>query len=174
MNLESLTAIFDRSVGSTHNTFLQGGAPEPIYVPGYDAGEPNVIHFRDDYVSSALHEIAHWCIAGARRRRLEDYGYWYKGNRGVWEQRDFEAVEVRPQALEWILSNAAGVPFRVSCDNFDVKALDMTGFRRQVQKEVPLLLQRMPDRAAVFIEGLLETSGCYGALKCESYQELPG
>ncbi|GAM69307.1 transporting ATPase [Vibrio sp. JCM 19236] len=25
-----------------------------------------------------MHEIAHWCVAGPKRRLLEDFGYWYE------------------------------------------------------------------------------------------------
>jgi len=173
LNLESLVAVFDRSVGHACNTRLQGGAHEPLYTPGELNGGQSVIYFRSDYLSSALHEVSHWCIAGPERRRREDYGYWYKGHRGAPEQRDFEAVEARPQALEWIMSNAAGIPFRVSCDNFDDQALDMTGFRQMVRREVPGFLKRMPPRAASFIDGLIEVTGRADALNCRLYTELP-
>ena len=49
------------------------GAAEPYYEPG----APSVIYFREDFDRSALHEVAHWCVAGPLRRGLPDYGYWY-------------------------------------------------------------------------------------------------
>ena len=174
MELSELNVVFDRTVGQANNTKLQGGAPEPLYEPAGDGRATSVIYFRDDYVSSALHEIAHWCIAGSARREKEDYGYWYEGERGESEQRAFESVEARPQALEWVMSNAAGIPFRVSCDNFDESTLDMPGIRQKVRAEVPALLNRIPPRAETFIRGLIEVSGCYGALQTENYEELPG
>ncbi|MBO6555350.1 MAG: elongation factor P hydroxylase [Pseudomonadales bacterium] len=174
MELSELSAVFERTVGQSNNTRLQGGAPEPLYEPAGDDRATSVIYFRNDYVSSALHEIAHWCIAGPARREKEDYGYWYEGERGETKQRAFESVEARPQALEWIMSNAAGVRFRVSCDNFDESTLDMSGFRRKVRAEVPAFLERLPTRAETFIGGLMAASGCYGALRCETYKELPG
>lgn len=169
MQLDQLTNVFHATVGDGFNTRLQGGASEPLYRPG----EPAVIYFRDDYVSSALHEIAHWCIAGPARRQQEDYGYWYSGNRDETEQRAFECAESRPQALEWIMSEAAGIQFRVSFDNFDELTLDIDGFRNKVRAEVPRLLLKMPRRAAMFVDGLIQQVGSHGAYRCETYRNLP-
>ena len=50
---------------------------------------------------------------------------------------EFEKVEVRPQAYEWILSVSAGFPFTVSCDNLDGEfEPDRLAFMRKVHKEV--------------------------------------
>ena len=68
-----LTACFNRVFSLIENTVLEGGANEPYYRPG----SPNVIYFSEYFVRSALHEVAHWCVAGAARRGLPDYGYWY-------------------------------------------------------------------------------------------------
>ena len=74
---EVLRALFDGLFLASENTCLLQGGAEPVYLPA-DADHPqNRIVFRLDYAASALHEIAHWCIAGAARRRLIDYGYWY-------------------------------------------------------------------------------------------------
>lgn len=169
MQLDHLSRTFHESVGHAFGTRLQGGASEPLYMPGF----PAVIYFRNDYVSSALHEIAHWCIAGPERRQKEDYGYWYKGDRCASEQRAFEAVEARPQALEWIMSEAAGIHFRVSCDNFDEATLDLSGFRQQVRAEIPRLLRKMPERASLFVEGLIRQTGSQSVFRCDTYQRLP-
>ena len=64
---------FNATFEQPERTVLQGGADEPYYAPG----EPHRIVFREDFVRSALHEVAHWCVAGERRRTLPDYGYWY-------------------------------------------------------------------------------------------------
>lgn len=170
MHPEQLIQIFDDRLGRRHATRLQGGAAEPLYLPG---GRESVIFFRDDHVSGALHEIAHWCIAGAARRRQPDYGYWYKANRNESEQRLFELAEARPQALEWIMSEAAAVSFRVSCDNFDEATLDLPAFRRRVQAQVPGLLRRLPPRASLFIGGLVAITGRRQALRCETYRRPP-
>lgn len=100
-------------------TRLEGGAEEPLYLPA-TAQAPHRLCYRADHFASALHETAHWCIAGPARRRLVDFGYWYAPDgRDAAGQRAFEAVEARPQALEWIFSEAAGHPFRPSADNLD-------------------------------------------------------
>ena len=65
--------LFNQEFAESDTTELIGGAAEPYYEPG----SLNRIYFRADYVRSALHEVAHWCVAGSRRRRLADYGYWY-------------------------------------------------------------------------------------------------
>ena len=74
----------------------------------------------EDYLSSAFHEIAHWCIAGDQRRQLVDFGYWYQPDgRTTAQQAQFEQVEIKPQAVEWHLSVAAGHRFNLSADNLN-------------------------------------------------------
>ena len=87
-----------------------------------------------------MHEIAHWCVAGPKRRLLEDFGYWYEPDgRTELVQAEFEKVEIRPQSYEWILSVSAGLPFSVSCDNLNGDfEPDRLGFMRKVHKEVML------------------------------------
>ena len=102
---------------------LVGGASEPLYLPSGKHRQNAEIHFREDFPSSALHELAHWCLAGKKRREREDYGYWYDAIRDASQQQNFEAVEVMPQSIEWILSVAAGLEFRVSSDNFLIEKL---------------------------------------------------
>jgi hypothetical protein len=121
MNVESkgLESIFDACFGDEFRTVLIGGGAEPLYLPSPDPGvSPHRVIYRADYAASALHEVAHWCLAGRRRRSLEDYGYWYRPDgRSPEEQAEFERVEARPQALEWIFSDACGLPFVLSADN---------------------------------------------------------
>jgi elongation factor P hydroxylase len=84
-----------------------------------------------------LHEIAHWCVAGEARRQLPDYGYWYcPDGRNAEQQKQFEQVEVKPQALEWIFSRAANRRFRVSVDNLNGVETDPTAFRQAVYQQV--------------------------------------
>lgn len=169
MNADTIARIFNHCFHRSHNTVLMGGADEPLYQP---AKEINRVFFRADYPSSALHEAAHWLIAGSERRRQEDYGYWYVQERDADAQRAFERAETRPQALEWILSVAAAVPFRVSCDNFDETTLDLPRFRRQVQKEALAWLKRgLTPRARYFQEALTEVSG--QQLNCQHFMALP-
>ncbi|MDJ0878659.1 MAG: elongation factor P hydroxylase [Halieaceae bacterium] len=133
-----------------YRTRLQGGAAEPLYTPAGD-GEA-MIYYREDFAASALHEVAHWCIAGEGRRQLEDYGYWYAADgRDEEQQRAFETVEVRPQAVEWHLALAAGVPFRVSVDNLDAPATSCEEFAHSVLAQARLFCRApLPPRAAVF------------------------
>jgi len=96
---------------------LIGGAPEPLYLPG-SAERPAIIRYTRDYAQSALHEIAHWCLASEARRTLVDYGMWYQPPpRSPRDQARFYAAEVPVQALEMLLAEACGVAFRFSTDN---------------------------------------------------------
>ena len=102
-----LEAVFARCFARTENTRLVGGAAEPLYQPAGKGNGPHSLYFREDYFASALHEVAHWCIAGIERRQRVDFGYWYAPEgRSDDQQRAFESVEVRPQALEWYFSLA--------------------------------------------------------------------
>jgi elongation factor P hydroxylase len=76
--------------------------------------------FTRDYASSALHEAAHWCIAGAARRRQIDYGYHYDAPpRSAQQRHHFFDLELRCQAMELLFATAASQPFRVSLDDLD-------------------------------------------------------
>ena len=94
---EALVRVFNRVFQAAEATILCGGAAEPYYEPG----APSVIYFREDFDRSALHEVAHWCVAGPVRRGLSDYGYWYAPDgRNAEQQSAFYSVEVKPQAIE--------------------------------------------------------------------------
>lgn len=113
-----LRRVFDACFAASENTLLCGGAEEPFYAPAASPGEPHRLWYREDFFASALHEVAHWCIAGPARRRLPDFGYWYAPEgRNPDQQAAFEAVEVAPQALEWCFAIACGYRFQVSTDN---------------------------------------------------------
>lgn len=117
---QRLERVFARCFADHWRTRLVGGADEPLYQPARSPGEHCLLHYRADYFASALHEVAHWCIAGQRRRALPDFGYWYAADgRNAQQQQAFEAVEFKPQALEWWFSKACGYPFQVSTDNLD-------------------------------------------------------
>lgn len=152
----SVCALFDELFLATENTRLLAGAEEPVYLPADASGMPARIVFRHDYVASALHEVAHWCIAGTARRTLPDYGYWYAPDgRGPAEQRAFEELEAKPQALEWIFSIACGLPFRPSIDNLDGAALDARGFQARIAREAAHFSRTgLPARAARFRDAL--------------------
>lgn len=156
-----LEAIFACCFSARHRTELRGGAREPLYLPAQRDDERNRIYYRDDFFASALHEVAHWCIAGELRRRKVDYGYWYAPDgRDALAQKRFERVERKPQALEWLFSIAAGVRFRVSMDNLDiVEASQRREQERCFAKQVLQQTQRycdqgLPTRAWQFIVAL--------------------
>ena len=150
-----LEKVFGDCFHRTYRTRLVGGATEPLYLPAGE-GADAIIYYRENYAASALHEVAHWCIAGHRRRQLEDYGYWYAPDgRSAAQQRAFESVEVKPQALEWHFALAAGVPFHVSADNL----LSPDGGGGQFAAAVVDQARRycrepLPQRAAAFRRAL--------------------
>lgn len=112
-----IAGCFNRGLGRCYRVRLIGGAAEPFYVPAGGGGYAT-IRYRHDYPASALHELAHWCIAGAERRKRPDYGYWYRPPpRSAAEQQAFCRAELPVQALEAQLSAASGLRFRVSVDD---------------------------------------------------------
>ncbi len=154
--LQTLIRVFDDCFLDSHRTRLIGGGEEPLYRPAATAGAVHCIIFAHDHFASALHEVAHWCIAGPQRRLLTDYGYWYSPDgRDAARQRAFEQVEVRPQALEWIFSRAAGQFFRVSIDNLHGDSGDTSSFKDAVWQQVEAYCQAgLPGRAARFHKAL--------------------
>jgi elongation factor P hydroxylase len=140
------------------NTILVGGASEPLYLPAQYPNEPHQIFFSYDYFASALHEVAHWCVAGSARRLLTDYGYWYcPDGRDAKQQAAFEQVEIKPQAIEWAFSLACNKPFRVSTDNLTGQASDTTRFLGAVSQQARQYVQhQIPPRAQQFLAVLHE------------------
>lgn len=169
----AVVALFNGLFAGTHNTILSGGAQEPFY--RFNSAGTNIIFFREDYLSSALHEVAHWCIAGAQRRACDDYGYSYQANRDRAAQVTFENFETRPQALEWVFSVAAGCPFRVSQDNFNIEATRPDCFKNQVRAAVLGFVDYgLPHRANQFAQGLSDNSQARDFMQCHHYDKLPG
>ncbi len=149
----ALERLFARCFLESHRTLLAGGGDEPLYLPSSDPERaPHRIVYREDYFASALHEVSHWCLAGAERRRLEDYGYWYEADgRGPEQQLAFERVEARPQALEWIFSDACDFEFHLSVDNLEAGCGPSERFESAVRREKSRLLREgLPARAARF------------------------
>lgn len=153
---QDLIRLFDASFCGDYNTVLVGGAAEPEYLPADENHPHHRIIFTRDYFRSALHEIAHWCVAGAQRRLLADFGYWYAPDgRTADQQRAFEEVEVKPQALEQLFCEAAGHRFSVSLDNLAGEATDPQPFINAVQEQRDRYLAAgMPERPARFIRAL--------------------
>ncbi|MFT4799255.1 MAG: elongation factor P hydroxylase [Candidatus Azotimanducaceae bacterium] len=182
LQADQVVSVFSDCFLMTHQTRLVGGANEPFYQAGVDGSCR--IHFCYDYISSALHEVAHWCIAGPHRRGLDDYGYWYQGERNAHQQRGFEQVEINPQALEWIFSEALGIRFRVSADNLALQNDDSVPFRLAVRDAAMQKVARgLSGRASRFAAGLSSLSRLWRQEqglgpdtsydRIELYQKLP-
>ncbi len=144
--VERLISVFNSTFYASDNTLLVLGADEPIYLPADKDHDHHRVIFAHGFFSSALHEISHWLVAGKGRRHLEDYGYWYKPDgRSAAEQQEFEKVEVKPQAIEWILSVAAGHRFNFSADNLTGEAGVSAAFKQRVlQQAVSYLNEQRP------------------------------
>ena len=154
---QRLEAVFNRCFRQSLRTVLVGGAAEPFYLPAAAGTGLHELHYREDFFASALHETAHWCIAGEARRRLADFGYWYDPDgRDHAQQIAFQQVERKPQALEWVFAKACDFPFRVSVDNLDGDFAFTSGsFAREVLKEAHGWQARgLPERAQAFFDAL--------------------
>ncbi|MGK0499256.1 MAG: elongation factor P hydroxylase [Oceanicoccus sp.] len=164
---DDLIAIFNRLFTDAETTCLQRGLDEPIFLPAgashkaITAKSVAQVVFAHGYFSSALHEIAHWCIAGKDRRQQVDYGYWYAPDgRNHGQQREFEQVEVKPQALEWILSSSCGKAFRISVDNLNGETTDAAPFKQAVYRQlISYCEEGLPRRAERLRVALCERYG---------------
>ncbi len=153
---EDLISLFSYCFEVSHQTKLICGEDEPIYIPASPQKPYHQIVFAHGFFSSALHECAHWFIAGPERRKMLDYGYWYIADgRDAEQQLLFQQVEVKPQAIEWLLSIAAGHPFRLSADNLNGQEVDTKVFEQAVYQQALWYCQHgLPPRAAKFEKAL--------------------
>ncbi len=158
---DQLISLFNCIFLEQYNTQLIGGSDEPLYTPENKSTPAEVI-FTHDYFSSALHEIAHWCIAGEPRRQKMDYGYWYAPDgRTKKEQSLFEQVEVKPQAMEWVFAKSCGHKFHLSADNLNSELGVSHNFRRAVYEQV----------GAYCISGLSSRAGKFSETLADFYQQ---
>ncbi len=153
---QDLIDLFEQTFFHQYNTRLIKGGDEPIYLPANEQCHFHQIIFAHGYYASALHELSHWFVAGEKRRQLEDFGYWYvPDGRNAEQQKQFEHVEIKPQAIEWALSVAANKSFTVSADNLNGAKGDTAAFKRNVYQQVKRYLDEgFPQRAQIFIEVL--------------------
>lgn len=157
--LRAIEQTFSELFGTQYQTCLIGGADEPFYRAAATAQDEHHLYYRGDYPASALHEIAHWCIAGEQRRQRDDFGYWYEpGERCAERQRQFEAAEVAPQALEWLFARACGRSFQLSVDNFALDNRPPAYFAEAVLHQLQqwLATATLPKRGALFALSLAE------------------
>lgn len=166
-----LITCFDELLGQKFDTQLISGGLEPIYLPKSAKRAKAHIVFSYDYFSSALHELAHWCVAGEQRREQEDYGYWYAPDgRSAQQQQLFERVEIKPQAIEWLLSKACGVKFRVSVDNLSANAQPSDNFKANILAQVQQYCRGdLSKRPWILVNGLAERFQQTGVLNPASY-----
>ena len=173
-NYQDLITIFNNCFAVEYNTRLIKGETEPLYVPA-NANQPyHAIFFAHGFFASALHECAHWLIAGDARRKLEDFGYWYvPDGRTALQQEQFMRVEVKPQAMEWILSQATGHRFRVSSDNINGvngAESDVTAFKQAVYQQVKEYCEQgLFVRAEIFRNALCHFYGTPFGLKIADF-----
>ncbi|MFT5484404.1 MAG: elongation factor P hydroxylase, partial [Halieaceae bacterium] len=157
---DDLINLFASCFATTYQTKLVGGGEEPSYQPAEHGAEFHQIVFTRDYFSSALHEVAHWCVAGEQRRQMIDYGYWYEPDgRDREQQHLFQQVEVEPQALELIFSDACGLSFRPSLDNLgaddSAAGSDYIDFSTAIASRAAWFRDEgLPDRAQKFLRSL--------------------
>lgn len=156
LRYHDIIQLFAQNFAVTENTQLVKGECEPVYLPADEQVNYHRVIFAHGFFASALHEIAHWCLAGKARRLQEDYGYWYcPDGRNAEQQAEFEQVEIKPQAIEWAFSVACGKPFNVSTDNLNGAPVDSVGFTYNVRQQVSHYLQHgFPPRAQIFIGAL--------------------
>lgn len=154
--IDDVIALFDGLFATHYRTRLVSGGDEPLYRPAEGRDTVHRVIFTSDYFASALHEISHWCIAGERRRQLEDYGYWYlPDGRDTDEQQAFEAAEVAPQALERLFSQACRRRFHVSVDNLGDAPVDRETFHARVKTRAARYRREgLPRRGEAFCTAL--------------------
>ncbi len=145
MDHRVIAGRFNAGPGRRARTLLIGGAPEPLYLPACGR-QPARIRYTRDYAASALHEIAHWCLAAPQRRCRVDYGLWYvPPPRSAADQMRFYGAEVSVQALEMVLTEVCGMAFHISADN---PGADHGPERRRFEQQVRERFHRWCTEAA--------------------------
>ena len=166
---QKIIDLFNALFTASYNTRLvcavcdgrQGELDQPIYEPANSQRANHQVVFAHGHLASALHEISHWCVAGDARRLLEDFGYWYwPDGRSEQQQKEFEKVEIKPQALEWLFSLASQQVFVASADNLTAGTSDDLAFRLAVSSQARSFLSHgLPPQAALWLAQLKQTYG---------------
>lgn len=141
MALNNLLQLLNRYYLNDYNTKLVGGFDEPFY-QAFNDGNAAEIQFTQDYIRSALHELAHWCVAGVERRAQDDYGYWYAADgRNQQQQCEFFKVELKPQTIEWAFSVMCRVDFEPSIDNLMSEVEGQDKFKQDLNQYLQYMLR---------------------------------
>jgi hypothetical protein len=155
---KKLISLFNAVFGTDFNVVINSDSDEPDYRASLEPNIPNLINFANGYCNSALHEIAHWVIAGDQRRSQHDYGYWYAADgRDSEQQKLFQQLEILPQAIEKAFCEAMQRPFKASLDNLNhpVESSEIEKFEREIElKKCQLQQLGFPPRAQQFIDAL--------------------
>lgn len=168
---QDLIEIFRDCFLKDYNTLLVKGDEEPLYLPADSQNPHHQVIFARGFFASALHESAHWLIAGEQRRQLVDFGYWYEPDGRTEEQQQlFLKAEVKPQAMEWILSQAAGFRFYISLDNLNGQETDTVIFKEAVFQQVKIYCEKgLPKRAEILRDALCQFYGTDPALRLQDF-----
>lgn len=136
IELTELLKLLNQNYLNQFDTKIIGGFDEPFY-KAHTEQQPAQIQFSHDYIRSALHELAHWCVAGNQRRKRDDYGYWYAADgRNQQQQNEFFKVEIKPQAIEWSFSIVLGIHFESSVDNLGAQVQGIDEFNDKLKKQL--------------------------------------
>lgn len=135
------------------NLIIKGDAEEPFY-EAPTANTHAILYFRSNYPRSLLHEMSHYCLAGDRRRALDDFGYWYAPcGRTAEEQQRFEEVEARPQGLEKAMCEIVGLKFSPSLDDFSGRPASES-FLQALELAYQEMRVNPPPTAYIVLSGL--------------------
>jgi elongation factor P hydroxylase len=169
---EDLITLFNSCFFQPYNTQLVKGGHEPLYLPASVDHPHHQLIFAHGFFASALHETSHWLIAGEERRQQLDFGYWYvPDGRNAEQQALFQRVEVKPQAMEWILSVAAGSRFRVSIDNLSGCESETEQFKQAVFTQVQIFFEQgLNERAIRFRQALCDFYGTNPMFEMASFK----
>ena len=145
--------LINAFAGILPNLTIEGGAEEPFY-KAPTVNTQAILYFRSNYPRSLLHEISHYCLAGDRRRGLDDFGYWYAPcGRTAEEQKRFELVEARPQGLEKTMCEIVGLMFSPSLDDFSGRPASES-FLQALELAYQEMLVNPPSTANKVLSGL--------------------
>lgn len=160
LGCDAIKRVFEQQFRESHRVELMGGAAEPLYLPAEKYEQYHKLIYTFDYPASALHELAHWCLASDEQLQRKDWGHWYvPDGRNVEQQQRFQRAEVRVQALEWILAQAANRPFRESSDNLSGTVLDEGLFKESIYQQVLVFCEQgLPPRAGQLAEAFAQAS----------------
>jgi len=159
MLLQDLLEQLNSKILNQFNTTIIGGFEEPFYL-AFRGTEQAQIQFSHDYIRSALHELAHWCVAGEQRRKLDDYGYWYAADgRDQQQQNEFFKLEIKPQAIEWAFSIICGIKFEASVDNLNNSVQGVEEFKANLTTQLLSFCETgFTKRAAEILNILVQSS----------------